>query len=208
MTSREYTIIVLLIVVGVYVVAVRMDRPRGAVASTTGYDDRADHETRAALDDRGAAVVWPYIPLIVFAALCVGPSVLAPILFILSLFVDISGLVGRAEQAPGLATLVLYPFFFCLPFWPFLALYGVMRDALIRDPSSQKSIRLATIASTIAMALPSSLFLIGTPAEMMSSVRDAGQGTGIAALLYAIFLPFPGIIGWFIGRGIAWIVWR
>jgi|SRR5215831_16889961 len=202
MTSREYIIIVLLIVVCVYVVALRIHRPQSAAASTT------DQEIRATLEDRGAAVVWPYIPLIVFAALCVGPSVLAPIFYMLSSTIDISGLVGRAERPPDLTALLFYPFFFFLPYWPFLALYNLTREALIKDPSSQKSIRLAMIVSTIAMALPSSLFLVGTPAEMMSSARDAGQGTGIAAAFYVIFLPFFGIVGWLIGRGIAWIVCR
>jgi hypothetical protein len=202
MTSREYIIIVLLIVVCVYVVALRIHRSQSAVASTT------DREIRAALADRGAAVVWPYIPLIVFAALCVGPSVLAPIFYMVSSIIDISGLVGRAERPPDLTALLFYPFLFFLPYWPFLALYGVTRDALIRDPSSQKSIRLAMIVSTIAMALPSSLFLVETPGEMMSSARDAGQGVGILAFFYVIFLPFPGIVGWFIGRSIACIVWR
>jgi hypothetical protein len=153
-----------------------------------------------------ANVIWPYLPLIVFAALCVAPSVLAPILYMLSSTVDISWLFGHPERPPDLIALLLYPFFFFIPFWPFLALYHVMRQSLIKDPLSQKSIRLATIMSTMAMALPSTLFLFGTPAEMMSSARDAGQGTGIAAFFYVIFLPFPGVGGWFIGRGIARIL--
>jgi hypothetical protein len=57
------------------------------------------------------------------------------------------------------------------------------------------------------MSAPCSLFLIGTPAEMMSSAHDGGQGTGIAGFLFLIFLPLPGILGWFAGRGIAWILW-
>jgi hypothetical protein len=200
MTSRAYLIIALLIVVGVYVVALLMERSQRAVASTTAYHDWASRQ------NRGAAVVWPYIPLIAFAVLCVGPSVLAPILYLLSAAVDLRGLAGANPRAPGLAALLFYPLLFVLPYWPFLALYDVTRKALIRDPSSRQSIRLATIASTIAMALPCSLVLIGTPAEMMSSARDAGQGTGIAMLFYAIFLPFPGIVGWWIGHGIARLV--
>jgi hypothetical protein len=42
---------------------------------------------------------------------------------------------------------------------------------------------------------------------MMSSAHDGGQGTGIAGFLFLIFLPLPGILGWFAGRGIAWILW-
>ena len=91
--------------------------------------------------------------------------------------------------------------------WPFLWLYGCARDELIKDPSSEASIRLATIMSAIAMSVPCSLFLVATPVEMLSSAPHAGQGTGIAGFLFLIFLPLPGILGWFTGRGIAWILW-
>ena len=99
------------------------------------------------------------------------------------------------------------PIFLGLIFWPFLWLYGCARDELIKNPSSEASIRLATIMSAIAMSVPCSLFLIATPAEMMSSAHDAGQGTGIAGFQFLIFLPLPGILGWFTGRGIAWLLW-
>jgi len=149
---------------------------------------------------------WLYIPLVAYLVFAVGPSVVAPIFFILSLFVDISSIIGPVQQAPGIGSILLEPIFLGLIFWPFLWLYGCARDELIKDPSSEASIRLATIMSTIAMSLPCSLFLVATPAEMMSSARDAGQGTGIAGFLFLIFLPLPGILGWFTGRAIAWIL--
>ena len=149
---------------------------------------------------------WLYIPLVAYLVFAVGPSVVAPIFFILSLFVDISSIIGPAQQAPGIGSILFMPIFLGLIFWPFLWLYGCARDELIRDPSSENSIRLATIMSAAAMSVPCSLFLIGAPAEMMSSARDAGQGAGIAGFLFLIFLPLPGILGWFTGRAIAWIL--
>jgi len=150
---------------------------------------------------------WLYIPLVAFLVFAVGPSVLAPIFFVLSLFVDVSSIVGPVQRAPDLFSILISPFFLGLTFWPFLWLYGFARDALIEDPSSENSVRLATIMSVIAMSVPCSLFLVATPGEMMSSAPDAGQGTGIASFLFIIFLPLPGILGWLTGRGIAWILW-
>jgi len=43
---------------------------------------------------------WLYIPLVAYLVFAVGPSVLAPIFFILSLFVDISSIIGPAQHAP------------------------------------------------------------------------------------------------------------
>ena len=149
---------------------------------------------------------WLYIPLVAYLVFAVGPSVLAPIFFILSLFVDISSIIGPAQHAPGIDSILLDPIFLGLIFWPFLWLCGCARDELIKNPSSEASIRLATIMSAIAMSVPCSLFLIATPAEMMSSARDAGQGTGIAGFLVLIILPFLGILGWLTGRGIAWML--
>ena len=149
---------------------------------------------------------WLYLPLVAYLVFAVGPSVLAPIFFILSLFVDISSIIGPAQHAPGIDSILLDPIFLGLIFWPFLWLYGCARDELVKNPSSEASIRLATIMSAIAMSVPCSLFLIATPAEMMSSARDAGQGTGIAGFLVLIILPFLGILGWLTGRGIAWML--
>jgi hypothetical protein len=150
---------------------------------------------------------WLYIPLVAYLVFAVGPSVLAPIFFMLSLFVDTSLIMVPVQQAPRIMSILFEPIFLGLIFWPFLWLYVCARDELIKDPSSEDSIRLATIMSAIAMSVPCSLFLVGTPAEMMSSAPDAGQGTGVAGFLFFIFLPLPGILGWFTGRGIAWMLW-
>ena len=156
---------------------------------------------------RNERLRWPYIPLIALAVFSVGPSVLAPIFFMLSSFFDVSAVIGPVQQPPGLLSILLYPFFLGMVLWPFLALYHFTREAFIKERPCLESVRLAMIVSVIAMSLPSSIFLVATPAEMMSSAPDAGQGIGIAGFLFMVLLPFPGILGWFIGRGIAWILW-
>jgi hypothetical protein len=85
----------------------------------------------------------------------------------------------------------------------YLALYSVTRDNLIRDRSSWRSVRMAMIVSVAAMSLPSTVLLVGTTLEMVSSAPNAGQATG--SLVFMFFLPIPGVLGWFIGRGIAWM---
>jgi hypothetical protein len=147
---------------------------------------------------------WLYLPLIAFAIFTVGPSVLAPIGFILSLVVDLRAFIG--PHAPNPFALLLDPLVLAIAFWPFLALYGITRNKLIAEPAEWRSIRLATIGATIAMSLPSTIFLVGVPQEMTATSTGAGQGTGIACFLFMIFLPLPGIFGWLTGRGIAWVM--
>jgi hypothetical protein len=138
---------------------------------------------------------WLYIPLVAYIVLSIAPSILGPIFFVLSLFIiDVP-----LPPAPTPVSLVAFPIFLGLIFWPFLWLYGYARDALIEHPSSEKSLRLATIMSVTAMSLPCSLL-------SFSAAAGGGQGTGILAFLFLIFLPLPGILGWFIGRAIAWIL--
>ena len=138
---------------------------------------------------------WLYVPLIAYLALSLAPSILAPIFFALSLFtVDVA-----VHPAPTAVSLLAYPLFLGLIFWPFLWLYGFARDALIKDPSSERSLRLATIMSVAAMSLPCSLLSV--------AMTGGGQGPGILAFLFLILLPLPGILGWLTGRGIAWILW-
>jgi hypothetical protein len=149
---------------------------------------------------------WLFLPLIAFAIFAAGPSVIAPILYILHLLFDLSPYLGAVQGGPGPISLIVEPLVLTLAFWPFLALYGAARDRLIAQPAEWKSIRLATIGATLTMSLPSTIFLVGTPAEMLSSARDAGQGTGIMIFLFMFLLPILGIFGWLTGRGIAWML--
>jgi hypothetical protein len=139
---------------------------------------------------------WLYVPIVAYLVLSIAPSILAPIFFVVSLFIiDIP-----VKGGPTPVSLVAIPLFLGLIFWPFLWLYRYARNALIEHPSSEKSLRPATIISTVAMSLPCSLL-------SLSAAGDGGQGTGILAFLFLIILPFLGILGWLIGRGIAWILW-
>jgi hypothetical protein len=52
---------------------------------------------------------WLYMPLVAFLVFAAGPSVLAPIFFVLSLFVDVSSIVGPVQRAPNLISMLVYP---------------------------------------------------------------------------------------------------
>ncbi len=147
---------------------------------------------------------WTRIPLIAFAVFAVGPSVLGLILHVLYLAgANFIPFIGPLERAPRLDAVLLDPLALTFGLWPFLALYSVTRDNLIRDRSSWRSVRMAMIVSVAAMSLPSTVLLVDTTLEMISSAPNAGQAMG--SLFFMFFLPIPGVFGWFIGRGIAWM---
>lgn len=145
-------------------------------------------------------VRWMFAPLVAFLIFTVGPSVLAPILFILSLLVDL----GRVH-APSPLAMLLGPLLLTIALWPFLWLYGYVRDELIAQPAEWKSIRLATIVSTVAMSVPSTLLSLAATSEM-TSPPGGGGGIGFVLIPFMLFLLIPGFFGWLIGRGIAWLL--
>jgi hypothetical protein len=149
---------------------------------------------------------WMFMPLIAFAIFDFGPAVLTPIAYILSLMVHLGSLSGLPPRLPDPLTLLLQPPILMLALWPFLVLYSTTRGMLIEQPEEWKSIRLATIAATFAMSLPSVALLVGVPLDLVSPARDAGQGTGFLCLFFMLLLWIPGVIGWLIGRGIAWML--
>jgi hypothetical protein len=149
---------------------------------------------------------WTRTPLIAFAVFTVGPSVLAPILYVLqSVAADLSQSISPPEGPPRLSMILLSPLSLIIALWPFLTLYGVTLDNLTRDRTSWKSVRMAMMVSVVAMSLPSTFLLFGAANEMMLSGPDAGQGTGMLSFLFMMFMPIPAILGWFTGRGIAWM---
>jgi hypothetical protein len=149
---------------------------------------------------------WLFMPVIAFAIFAVGPSVLSPIAYIVGLVVHLSSLTGLPPRLPDPITLLLEPLILTLALWPFLWLYGETRDRLIEQPAEWRSLRLATIGATLAMGLPSAIFLVAVPGELMSPGPDAGEGIGILCFLFMFLLPPLGAIGWLIGRGIAWML--
>jgi hypothetical protein len=149
---------------------------------------------------------WTRIPLIAFAVFAVGPSVLGLILHVLYLVgAGFIPFIGPLERSPRLGAVFFDPLVLAAGLWPFLTLHGVTLDHLIQGRSTWRSVRMATIVSVAAMSLPSAFLLVAALQEMMSSARDAGQGTGILCFLFMVFLPIPAVVGWFVGRGIAWM---
>jgi hypothetical protein len=102
-----------------------------------------------------------FMPLIAFAIFAFGPSVMAPIAFIVSLVVHLSPFGGLPPRLPDPITLLLEPPILTIALWPFLMLYGITRGKLIEQPEEWRSIRLATIGATIAMSLPGAALLVG-----------------------------------------------
>jgi len=148
-------------------------------------------------------VDWMFMPLIAFAIFAGGPPVLAPIAYIVSLLVHLSPYGGLPPRLPDPITLLLQPPILTIALWPFLTLYRVTRGKLIEQPEDWRSIRLATIAATLALSLPSVALLVFVPADLVSPARDAGQGSGFLCLFFMVLLWIPGVIGWAIGRGAA-----
>jgi hypothetical protein len=149
---------------------------------------------------------WMFMPLIAFAIFAFGPSVLAPIAFIVSLLIHLSGFGGLPPRLPDPITLVLEPPILTIALWPFLTLYGATRGKLIEQPEEWRSLRLATIGATFAMSLPGAALLVGVLLAMVSPARDAGEGAGFLCLFFMVLLWIPGAVGWLIGRGIAWML--
>jgi hypothetical protein len=148
---------------------------------------------------------WMFMPLIAFAIFAFGPSVLAPVAFIVSLVVHLSGFGGLPPRLPDPITLLLEPPILTIALWPFLMLYGITRGKLIEQPGEWRSIRLATIGATVAMSLPGAVLLVGALFGMVSPARDAGEGMGFLCLFFMVLLWIPGAIGWLIGHGMAWM---
>jgi hypothetical protein len=151
---------------------------------------------------------WLFLPLIAFAIFAAGPSVLTVIAYILNFVVDLSPFFGPLRRLPTpmwlLLSVLVEPLVLTIALWPFLALYSAARNILIEQPGEWRSTRLATIGATVAMSLPSAMFLVAAPPEMLSSAPDAGQGMDILCFFFMVLLPIPGVSGWLIGRGIAW----
>ncbi len=147
---------------------------------------------------------WMFMPIVAFAIFAGGPSVLAPIAYFVNLVVDLSPFVG-SRPLDALAIL-LQPFVLTIALWPFLFLYGETRHRVIKEPVEWRTTRLATIGATFAMSLPSAVLMIGATQAMTMPGRDAGQGIGILCFLFMMLLWIPGVVGWAIGRCIAWML--
>lgn len=180
---------------------------------------------RNAVSANGRPLAWTRVPLIAWVIASIGPSVLAIIIYL--------GYRAGIIQPPASGYqfsifIQILPLDFAVINWGFVALYLACR--LWPNFGAAKT---AMWFSVVAMSLPNILLFALAP-EMVSSVKDAGQGIGVieATLILpivAMFLPGPvagifdagfgigpvistlmapmpflGLIGWLLGQFIGW----
>lgn len=170
---------------------------------------------RHAVSANGRSLAWTQIPLIAFLTVSIGPSVIATLLYLGYK----SGLLQAGPSGYQFSTFIFQlPLDFAIMNWGFVVLYVICR----LSPNSA-SARTAMWLSATAMSLLNVPLFFLAP-EMVSNVRDAGQGigivqavigmplwfgpypldpdSGIALLVFAPLAPIPflGLIGWIAGR--------
>jgi hypothetical protein len=142
---------------------------------------------RGAVSVSGQSLAWTHVPLIAFVVVSIGPSAFAIIIYLGYKF----GLIQLPPSGYHFSVFIQdLPFDFAIINWGFVALYVTCR--LWPNFGSARS---AMWLSVVAMSLPN-VFLFSLAWEMVSNVRDAGQGIGtIEAMLslpiIALILPGP-----------------
>lgn len=167
----------------------------------------------------GRSLAWTRVPLVAWVIVSVGPSIVAIILYLCYRL----GLAQPPASGYQFSVLIqMMPLDFAVINWGFVVLYLVCR--LWPDLRGAKP---AMWFSTVAMFIPNIVLFFLAP-EMVSNVRDAGQGIGVieAMLILPIVamilpgpiagifdapvigpvistlmapMPFLGLIGWLIG---------
>jgi hypothetical protein len=169
----------------------------------------------------GRSLAWTRVPLIAWVIVSIGPSVCATILYLCYRL----GLVQPPASGYQFSVLIqMMPLDFAVINWGFVVLYLVCRLW-----PNFRAAKPAMWFSVVAMALPNIVLFFLAP-EMVSNVRDAGQGIGVieAMLILPIVAmilpgpiagifdagygigpvistlmapaPFLGLIGWLIGQ--------
>jgi hypothetical protein len=174
---------------------------------------------RNAAPASGRSLAWTRVPLIAWVIVSIGPSILAIILYL-------GYRLGVIQPGPAGYQFSIFiqslPLDFAIINWGFVALFLVCR--LWPNFGGAKS---AMWFSVVAMSLPNILLFASAP-EMVSNVKDAGQGIGVieAMLILPIVamilpgpiagifdapgvgpvlstlmapMPFLGLIGWLVG---------
>lgn len=179
---------------------------------------------RSAAPASGRSLAWTRVPLIAWVIASLGPSILAILIYLGYKF----GLVQPPASGYQFSVFIqILPLDFAVINWGFVALYLVGR--LWPNLSAAKT---AMWVSVAAMALPNIVLFFLAP-DMVSSVKDAGQGIGVieAMLILPIVamvlpgpisgifdapvigpvistlmapMPFLGLIGWLLGQFVGW----
>lgn len=142
---------------------------------------------RNAVPASGRSLAWTRVPLIAWVIVSIGPSILAIIIYLGYRL----GLIQPPASGYQFSIFIqILPLDFAVINWGFVALYLVCR--LWPNLGGAK---FAMWFSVVAMLLPNILLFALAP-EMVSNVKDAGQGIGvIEAMLIlpivAMFLPGP-----------------
>lgn len=171
---------------------------------------------RHAVSANGRSLAWTQVPLIAFVTVSIGPSAVATLIYLGYK----SGLLQAGPSGYRFSTFIFQlPLDFAVMNWGFVALYVTCRL------SPNGSARSAMWVSATAMSLLNVPLFFLAP-EMVSNVRDAGQGigiiqgmlsmplwfgphldflnpdSGIGLLVFAPLAPIPllGLIGWIAGR--------
>ena len=170
---------------------------------------------RHAVSANGRSLAWTQIPLIAFLTVSIGPSAIATLIYLGYK----SGLLQAGPSGYRFSTFILQlPLDFAVMNWGFVALYVACR--LSPNFGSPRSAMWLSATAMFLLNVP--LFFLAP--EMVSNVRDAGQGigivqavigmpiwfgpspldpdSGIALLVFAPLAPIPflGLIGWIAGR--------
>jgi hypothetical protein len=131
---------------------------------------------------------WKY-PLYALAIISIGPSVITPFLYVALRLLGVT--ICHCEIAFDVEFLLVFPVMFSIANWPFLVLFRISKWKAKREWPSIRSVRLAMWCSLIAMSQ-----------EMLSQVY---KGTEYALFFLQLVQSPLGLIGWFLGRDIAFV---
>lgn len=125
---------------------------------------------RSAISDNGQSLAWTQVPLIAFLIVSIGPSVVAALLYLGTKL----GLLQAGPSGVRFSSFIYQlPLDFALMNWGFVALYLVCR--LYPHFGAARSAMWWSASAMFLLNVP--LFFLGP--DMISNVRDAGQGIGI-----------------------------
>lgn len=138
------------------------------------------------------------------AIISVGPSVIAPVLYLTLRIFGVNWVGGYGFDA---TSALLLPILLAMANWPFVVLYVICRSKIKRELPSANAVRVAMWFSLVAMFVPNVLLFFSAPVDIIWKAPDAGEATGyLIGILTFGPVPILGVIGWFVGRFVAWIM--